>query len=69
MSGVNSVSNLLNAHHTLLIVDLDVRLGSGNHEPTSIARVVNGVVLISLVEWDVLDRVAHPMCPTYNAAI
>lgn len=55
MGFVDIVSDLLNFHHTVLIVNLDVGLGTSDNKSPAVARVVDGMVLIVFIEHNVLD--------------
>lgn len=59
MGGINSVSNLLDSCHSLLIVDLNVGLSTGNNKASLIVGIVDRMILVLLVEHDVLDLIAE----------
>ena len=58
VGGVYTISNLLYSCHSILIVDFDVWLSTGNSESSLIVGIVDGVILVLVVEHNVLDLVA-----------
>lgn len=64
-----TIANLLNFLHPIFIIDLYVGLRAGNNKAAGIARVINSMVLLFVVEHDTLDRVALVGSPTDNATV
>jgi len=66
---VDSVSNLLDPLHALLIIDFDVWLRACHTEAALVSRVVDRMVLLVAIEHMVLNQTTRVERPANNGAI